>query len=371
MSLRSITRAPLPPLLGTPLGHLWTIAYHLDRRRQSLDLGSTQPFMLTFADPLTGDVTLSGTLHTHLPASNPSTRSLVVVIHGLGGSANSGYMFEAAKAALDLGLDVLRVNLRGADVTGTDFYHAGLYADVLRVLNHETVQSYRNVYLLGISLGGHVALRTAGADVPSNLRSVAALCPPLDLGACSAAFDKKRQWLFRRHVLDSLKQSYARFAATHAQTCQQLGLPSASSAHAIHSIGQWDRAIVAPRHGFESAARYYETQSVGPRLGEIRRPALILTTRWDPMVPYETTVHLLKPQPTSPLIDPTAEQSEAAEGSRAAAKTSHEHSWTFRPLTPHVRHVELAVGGHIAFPQISETSVFTQSLQWLKQHVAN
>ncbi len=355
------TRSALPSIVGTPLGHLWTIAYHLERKRQIHGLGTVESFFATVPDPFTGDVTLSGTLHSAVnPAS--SNRDLVVLIHGLGGSAESGYMLEATGAALQLGFNVLRVSLRGADAQGTDFYHAGLFADVLRVLNQPTVQRFDNVYVLGISLGGHVALRTAGADVPANVRAVAALCPPLDLGACSAAFDKKRQWLFRRHVLDSLKQSYARFATHHAHVCNQLSLPSAKAANAIRSIGEWDRTIVAPRHGFASASEYYATQSAGPRFGEIHLPTLVLTTRWDPMVPYETTVHLLVPN--------TGFGNESLEVVGSTQSFDVPNTWQLKHLTPHVRHVELAVGGHIAFPNSGDATVFTQTLRWLKQHAA-
>jgi uncharacterized protein len=351
----------LPPLLGTPLGHVWTLKYHVKRRQQRALLGASEPFALTFCDPLTSELTLSGWLHTGCSPQGQTPRDLVVLIHGLGGSAESGYMYEAARAALASGCSVLRLSLRGADTAGTDFYHAGLYSDVLRVLQHEKVRRYHNVYLLGISLGGHVVLRTACCvEVPPNLRAVATLCPPLDLAACGVAFDKKRQWVYRRHVLNSLKQMYARFAADHTAACGKLGLPSARAANTIASIGEWDRAIVAPRHGFSSATDYYTTQSAGPRLGEVHIPALVLTTRWDPMVPKHTTADFLHP-PSPSNAQPPVTLEWGTPGGIAAR-------WVLHQVTRHVQHVELHAGGHIAFPQAGKAEVFAQTVSWLQQH---
>lgn len=361
MSRPLISRSELLALLGPPMGHVWTIGHHLGRQQRTQPSGVPRPFSVEFADAVTGEIVLNGTLHNE-PA-HTTARDLVVLIHGLGGSADSGYMVEATAAALDLGFSVLRMSLRGADRGGHDFYHAGLFADVLRVLEHETVRAYDNVYVLGVSLGGHVVLRTATCNVPSNVRAVAALCPPLDLGACSAAFDRKRQWLFRHHVLDGLKLMYARFAERHVQACLKLGLPSAKQVYAIRSIGEWDRRIVAPRHGFPSAASYYTSQSAGSKLSLVHLPALILTTRWDPMVPHSTTVHVLKSNHGSGSTPLEA---------RSSTDDTREimGDWVFRQVTPHVQHIELEKGGHVAFPVSGKVSVFSRTLRWLRLHSA-
>jgi uncharacterized protein len=347
----------LSTLYHASMGHAWTVASHLGRRRRQV-LGEFEAWSVTLADPLTNTVTLSGVLHTGQRRCHDALDDLVVLIHGLGGSADSGYMLEATNTALRLGFAVLRVSLRGADTLGTDFYHAGLYTDVLEILKHERVRSARNVYLLGVSLGGHVVLRTAGAlGLPKNARAAATVCPPLDLAACSAAFDRKRQWVYRRYILESLKQMYVRFAARHPNVCRRLDLPSAKAACEIRGIGEWDRKVVAPRHGFVSAAEYYATQNAGARLGEVHIPTLILTTRWDPMVPHHTTVHLLHPH---------ASTVDTGLGSASTASNRHSAAWVPRPLTRCVSHVELPVGGHVAFAHSGAQDTFTQALVWLR-----
>ena len=53
----------------------------------------------------------------------------------------------------------------------------------------------------------------------------------------------------------------------------------------MHKIRQFDNLVIAPRYGFRDAEEYYATQSVGPRLGDLRRPALLLSAAEDPMIP--------------------------------------------------------------------------------------
>lgn len=356
-------RANLPPFLGVPLGHYWTIVHHLRRQNRHTLGGTEEPIEVLVSDAHTVNLTLSGVVHEARLEPGQSARDLLVLIHGLGGSASSGYMVEALAAGLAQGCAVLRVNLRGADARGSDFYHAGLYTDVLRVLQHDVVRRHHNVYVLGISLGGHVLLRAAGHGPPANVRAIAALCPPLDLAACSAAFDKKRQWVYRRHILNSLKLMYTRFAAHHPQVRRSLGLPSVEHARTIQSMSEWDRSVVAPRHGFESAEHYYATQSAGPRLDAVGLPALILTTRWDPMVPHHTNAGLLDPRAVAvnpPIPTPS--------GASKDGVNEEDAPWNVRHLTRQVKHVELRQGGHIAFPAATGTSVLAHTIGWLKRH---
>ena len=56
--------------------------------------------------------------------------TLVVVLHGLGGSVTRGYCLEAAIASNRQGLPTLRLALRGADGLGRDFHHAGFIEDL-------------------------------------------------------------------------------------------------------------------------------------------------------------------------------------------------------------------------------------------------
>lgn len=51
------------------------------------------------------------------------------------------------------------------------------------------------------------------------------------------------------------------------------------------TLRDWDRMTVVPRFGFRDPDDYYDSMSVGPRLGELRVPALLIASRHDPMIP--------------------------------------------------------------------------------------
>lgn len=257
--------------------HLWTIAPRLRHSLRPVPCPEGCPWSLEITDPRLGPVLLSGVLR-----DVAQSEELLLVVHGLGGCADSHYARRAARAADAAGLSCLRINLRGSDRAGEDFYHAGLTADLHAALASPDLARFRRFYALGYSVGGHLALRLATEPADSRLAAVAAVCAPLDLALSAAAFDRPELWLYRRYVMNSLKQIYASVAAR-----RPVPLPLAE-AQRIRGLLEWDDRIVAPRHGFDGAADYYARQSVGPRLAGLRLPALLAAALGDPMVPAET-----------------------------------------------------------------------------------
>jgi predicted alpha/beta-fold hydrolase len=229
------------------------------------------------AGPEPSEVTLTGTF---LPAS---TDELLVALHGLGGSIESGYLRRALSAAERAGVACLLLNARGADRSGEDFSHAGLTDDLTAALGSPSLKRFRRIFLLGYSIGGHLALSYATRDPDPRLRSVVALCAPLDLEAGMHAFDRLRAAPYRHHVLDGLKRIYAAVAARKAVPA------TASEVARIRHILEWDELIVARRFGYTSAWDYYQRESVAPRLQRLAIPALYVAAADDPMVPLTTT----------------------------------------------------------------------------------
>lgn len=241
-------------------------------------------------DPDVGPVRLSGQLH-----AAPSD-TLLVVVHGLGGDVNSHYVLDAVAAGDAAGIAVLRIHLRGADRTGEDIYHAGMSHDVHAILAHSSLQRYRRVMLLGYSLGGHIVLRTATEDqLDPRVVAVAAVCPPLDLRRGVEAIDDPIRFVYRQHVLASIKEVYASVAQRRA-----MHLPVAM-VRRIRTIREWDERVVAPRFGFRGADHYYAEASVCSRLEQLSVPSLLVAARHDPMVP-EATVRPALETP-APMLD--------------------------------------------------------------------
>jgi predicted alpha/beta-fold hydrolase len=215
----------------------------------------------------------------HTPAEGAT--ELALMIHGLGGSAASHYLPTAARAFHEHGISVLRIAQRGAARDGEDLHHAGLWEDLAHVLSDPLVQQYPRVYVVGFSMGGHVALHLARRRFP-HLGGVVAICSPLFLDAAVDHMDRWRMAIYRRHVLRGLKSLYRAIAVRRS-------LPiSADEVDRARTLRAWDSLTVVPRFGFRDAKHYYDSQSMGLRLGEIETRSLLLYSRHDPMVPPAT-----------------------------------------------------------------------------------
>lgn len=270
------------PTLGL-LGHLWTVVPSVRHDLFPRSAPPAEPWSTTFHDPRVGTVTLTGHLR-----EEPDADTVLIVAHGLGGEPDSHYCVAAARAAARRGWSCLRMALRGADRKGTDFYHAGLTADLEAALGSRALAGYRRALLVGFSLGGHVVLRYGLAPADPRVRGVAAVCAPLDLNRSGAAIDAPDRVVYRRHVLAGLVEIYEGVAAR-----SRVPIP-VEMARRIRTIREWDRLTVAPHHGFHSVDDYYNRMSVGPRLGAMQLPALVVPARHDPMVPASTVADYLE-----------------------------------------------------------------------------
>jgi uncharacterized protein len=205
----------------------------------------------------------------------PRSGPLFVLVHGLGGDADSPYMRAAATALQSGGYATLRLSMRGAGRSGADFYHAGLAGDLVTVLRDPSLAAYARVFVLGFSLGGHVSMHLSFlAERDPRVAAIVAICAPLDLERNVIELDTPGGWIYRRHVLNGL-------ARVHAKVYP-------GTARRFATIREWDSDTVVPRFGFASPEQYWRSQAAGPRLREAGVPILYVASESDPMVPAVT-----------------------------------------------------------------------------------
>jgi len=272
----------LDTLRSSLLGHYWTVqpvvatlGWRGAARAGLVD--PSQRWSGEVADERGGRVRLAGQLH-----APPGARRLLVLVHGLGGSAMSRYLAAAASLASAEGLACLRLSLRGAEGDGEDFYHAALTADLHAALASPMLADFEEVYVLGYSLGGHLSLCFASEAHDARVRAVAAVCAPVDLARSVSAIDRVISLPYRHYVLGHLKRAYAAVARRHA-------LPtSLARVLRVTRLREWDALTVVPRHGFASTEDYYARASVSGRWQGLCAPALLVNTEHDPMVPAWT-----------------------------------------------------------------------------------
>lgn len=312
--------------LGSLIGHVWTVRPFLGHAVRPPRAPVHEPFRVDVGDARHGVVPVRGRL------SRQGASTCVVLVHGLGGDVESGYLVELAAEVFRRGHDVLRLGLRGSDASGDDVYHAGLGSDVDAALRAPALVAYRTLWLIGFSLGGHVALRTATADPDPRLRAAVAIGSPLDLARASLAIDEPARWPYRQHVVRSLR--------TLGEALHRRGRLTGSidDVRRVRTVRDWDRTVIVPRFGFDGVEGYYASESAATRLGKLALPSLYVGARHDPMVPEDSVRPAL-----------------------AAASSALDVRWT-------------ADGGHVGFPPgldlgvRGERGLAGQVLGWLEDH---
>jgi uncharacterized protein len=213
-------------------------------------------------------------------------RGTVVLIHGLGGCAESGYLRRTARMALQRGWVPVRVNLRncgGTEALARTLYNAGQSEDAGRVLEElESAGLPRPFGVVGFSLGGNLALRYAGlAGTNCRADAIVGVNPPVDLEACVKCLEEPRNAIYQAYFTWKLCRLLRRIR-------QARPVPGPDPIpRTIRSVRRFDTLYTAPDGGFPSAEDYYQQASAGPHLKSLCVPTLILSSLNDPFVPAE------------------------------------------------------------------------------------
>jgi len=215
---------------------------------------------------------------------------IVVVIHGLEGSARRRYVLNACRELEGARLWPVALNLRGCSGESNralHFYHSGKTDDLSFVLSEiRKRHPDRKVGALGFSLGGNMLLKLMG-ERPDGGRRIAdaavAMSVPYDLAAGCALLERSTMGrAYSAYFLRSLK---AKVALKRERLAGVLDIEAAARAR---TIWEFDDVVTAPLHGFASAAAYYEECSSTRYLHGIGTPTLLLHAVDDPFLPAES-----------------------------------------------------------------------------------
>lgn len=261
-------------------GDLQTLRNMIVRPRPSFADAPSRRLVFAMEDG-TGDALL-GELHQPKRAD---ARPLAVLVHGLTGCSESFYVLSTARHLLDLGIPVLRLNLRGAGPSAgscREQYYAGRTGDIRRVLAALDASLTRNgTVAVGYSLGGNLLLKLLAEDgAGAPLRRAAAISPPADLASAARCIQRPRNFLYMRYLL-------ARMKAEARASRGGLSAALAEATQSARSVVEFDDRVVAPRYGFASAEDYYARCSAQFVIGAIQVPALVIQSRDDPWIPAE------------------------------------------------------------------------------------
>jgi uncharacterized protein len=267
---------PFVPLFKNPhvqtiAGHFWPRPSGARRRTVEKKLYHTEPDVQVLVE-------------TERPAGAP--RGEIVLVHGLEGSADAGYMHSMAACAVAAGYTVHRSNLRscgGTERLARTVYHGGLTSDLLAVVRALAAEGRAPVWMVGFSLGGNLVAKLAGELGEAAQPLIAGVCAAaaaIDLEACARRIGQPDNRLYEYRFLSLMR---ARARAVWRSTPADL--------RGIRTVFEMDDRITAPHFGFSGAEHYYRTQSANQFLERIRVPTLFITAQDDPFVPFRIYDH--------------------------------------------------------------------------------
>lgn len=279
--MADVVNAEYPTPIGWRHPHLQSIRSRVLPRRWHLeDIAAVQHLQITMHDG-SGDRLAA---HLHRPLEPIRGLPLVVLVHGLGGSMESDYIRASARGLLRTGFSVVRVDLRGAGLSGehsAGLYHAGRTEDLRDLLRQVRGEAPAGIAVMGFSLGGNATLKLVGEPL-DGLPVVAAVAvsAPLDLAAGVEHLHHMLFGMYERFVMSGLREDADRPGPSAGFTATET-----AAVRRARTVVEFDEAITAPRNGWRDAAEYYAVNSSGQYLPRIAVPTLVIHAIDDPMIP--------------------------------------------------------------------------------------
>ncbi len=253
----------------------WAWPRRLSLRRESLELpdgDATAVDWLSDAEALT--------------KSSP----LLVILHGLEGSADSSYAKMLMQAAREQQWRSCVLHFRDCGDYRNRLprrYHAGETSDIRYFLGLLREQGHDGpIVAVGFSLGGNVLLKylgESGHDTP--LTAACGVSVPLKLHECSIALNTGFSKVYQYYLLKRMKSSVAR------KFDQYTAAFDWNRAMNAKTFAEFDDAVTAPLHGFANKNDYYDRCSSGGFLKDIEKPTLIINSLDDPFMSPRVIPH--------------------------------------------------------------------------------
>ena len=217
------------------------------------------------------------------PDPPPVTAPLLLILHGLEGSARSSYARMLMARAASLGWHACVMHFRDCGDYSNRLprrYHAGETNDLRHFLTRLAAsEQVGPLAAVGYSLGGNVLLKYLGEAADATpLRAASAVCVPLNLHLCAEALNSAFSKVYQTYLLIRMKNALRRKFNRHSAAFNW------DKAMSARTFGEFDDVVTAPLHGFRGMDDYYDRCSAMNFLRAIERPTLIVNSIDDPFM---------------------------------------------------------------------------------------
>ena len=225
-----------------------------------------------------------------LAADASADAPLLLVLHGLEGSADSHYVRGLLVRAGAHGWRAAALNFRSCSGEMNRlprFYHSGDTADFDHVVGVLAAREPGvRLGAVGVSLGGNVLMKwlgERGERAPSHVVGAVGISVPFDVAACARVLDRGfHRLVYAANFLRTMRSKVIEKAQRYP------GFVDVAAARRARTFARYDRVVTAPLNGFRDEVDYWVRASSGPYLPRIRRPTLLLGAHDDPIVPDRT-----------------------------------------------------------------------------------
>lgn len=209
---------------------------------------------------------------------------LAIISHGLEGNSHRAYVKGMASAVNGSGWDALAWNYRSCSGEPNRLlrsYHNGVTDDLSWVIDHAiNKHPYKEIALIGFSLGGNLTLLYLGRHTPDPIvKKAVVFSVPCDLKESARVLAKAVNKLYMKRFLVMLHQKIK------AKMELMPGLIDDKGYEKIKDFKAFDDRYTAPIHGFENAEDYWKKCSSKPFIPDITVPTLIINAVNDPFLP--------------------------------------------------------------------------------------
>jgi len=212
-----------------------------------------------------------------LDIASVGSDTLVLALHGLEGSSQSKYIISVLNYLNLQNIDGAAINFRGCggeDNNKPYSYHSGKTDDVdLSITYFLSLNKYRNIFLLGYSMGGNVALKYMGTskNMPNEIKGAAAISVPCDLKGSAIALESLHNTLYQNMFIKTLKEkSLLKFNKFPQANLNKEAIVNAKT------FKDFDNAVTAPLFGYKNAEDYWGNNSSKQFIPEICKPTLLI-----------------------------------------------------------------------------------------------
>ncbi len=267
---------PFRPRRAFRGGHAQTIAGNFLPRRDQLPLPENRLFQV--------EPEVQVLCHCHWQANRSGAMTLVIV-HGLEGSSESGYVIGTGSKAWCAGMNVVRMNMRNCGNTeslGPTLYNSSMSDDVGAVAKALIAEErLQNLALAGFSMGGNLVLKLLGEwgeNTPPEVVAGIGVSPAMDLAPSADALHDRANRIYEMKFLWGLRRRMQRKAALYP------GVYDLRYLRGLRSLRDFDDQITARYCGFRDAQDYYTRASASNVVDRIAVPTLILHAEDDPFI---------------------------------------------------------------------------------------